>query len=71
MPNEIITYFLLTGMINIFVNCWLLNIVEEPRTTTYAQKAGAFAFYLTAFMIGFIMIPIIIATAAGALLTKK
>lgn len=60
MSTTILTYFFLTGIANIFLNCWLLHIVEEPRTTDFATNFGIVKFYLISFAIGCVMIPIII-----------
>ena len=64
-------YFFLTALANVLLNYYLLNTIEDSRALTFAQKKGAFAFYLVSALIGFIMIPIYMAIAVYVLFIEK
>ena len=68
--NTLITYIILTGIANLFINCWLLHIIEEPRTRDFAINHGAIQFYIITFCIGCAMIPVLIIYVIGNFLKK-
>ena len=55
------TYFILTGIANIVLNFYILNIAESDFAQDIVKKNGKLYFYSVSFMIGFVAIPIIFA----------
>lgn len=53
------TYFILTGIANIVLNFYILNIAESDFAKDIVDKYGKLYFYSVSFMIGFVAIPII------------
>ncbi len=66
-----IKYFLLTALANVILSYYLLNIAQTPNTVKYAQKFGALEFYIVSAVIGCVVIPIMIISTIGHLLTRK
>ena len=55
------TYFILTGLANVILNYYILNIIESDFAQDIVKKNGKLYFYCVSFLIGFIAIPIIFA----------
>ena len=66
-----LTYIILSGLINVLFCYYLLNDVHQKATTDFVEKRGAWRFYLLAAITGCAVIPIYIGIIIYVLFFEK
>lgn len=66
-----LTYFIFSGIANVLFSYYLLNQVESKGAVEYVNTNGQIKFYIVSFLLGFAVIPALIAVIFYVLFIEK